>query len=202
MNKRALRHTNIREKVRGFTLLELMVTVTILVILLAIGAPQLQAFLSKRAVSTQADIFASALRKARSEAIKRGQRVTICPSEAPEASPPSCAASSTDWSTGWLIFVDKGDTSKAYDAKDELLAVQQALPSTGGIQLDSSQVSVNFAANGLAVGDNATFKVRPVAHGSPAGDVNLRTLCVVLGVSGRVRVDPMTSAGACPAASS
>ena len=198
MNKRAFRHTKIRDT--GFTLVELMVTVAILVILLAIGAPQLQTFLVKRATSTQADIFASALRMARSEAIKRGQRVVICTSTAPSAANRACATTSTDWSTGWLVFVDRGTTARAFDAGDELLAVQQALPSSGGITIRTSQTAIAFAANGLAVNDNNTFRVRPNVTGSAADDPSLNQ-CVTLAVSGRVKVNQLERTGAnvaCP----
>ncbi|CAH0348609.1 GspH/FimT family pseudopilin [Aquabacterium sp. CECT 9606] len=186
MNKRAFRHTKTRDK--GFTLVELMVTVAILVILLAIGAPQLQTFLVKRSVSTQADIFASALRMARSEAIKRGQRVVVCATNDPEAATRSCAAASTNWATGWLVFVDRGTTANAFDAGDELLAVQQALPSSGGITLANSQTAIAFRANGLAVGSNNSFRVRPNLTGSET-DSDAYNRCVVLAPSGRVKIE-------------
>jgi type IV fimbrial biogenesis protein FimT len=182
MNKRAFRH--IKNKGRGFTLVELMVTVAILVILLAIGAPQLQGFLAKRSVSTQADIFASALRMARSEAIKRGQLVTICASDAPEAAIKTCNGASDNWSTGWVVFVD-GGTKSTIDGSDEVLAVQQSFPSTGGINPPAGKKqAISFAANGLAVGEMNSFDVKPKLTAADGSTFK----CVALAASGRIKI--------------
>ncbi len=62
---------------RGFTLLELMATITILAILLGIGIPSLTAFIQNSRVTSQANGLVSSFHLARSEAIKRGAQVRV-----------------------------------------------------------------------------------------------------------------------------
>ncbi|MEA3394776.1 MAG: GspH/FimT family pseudopilin, partial [Pseudomonadota bacterium] len=62
----------------GFTLVELMVVVTIAVILLSLAAPSFRSMLVKRGVQSAADVLVSDLRYARSEALKRSSTVIVC----------------------------------------------------------------------------------------------------------------------------
>lgn len=68
---------------RGFTLIELMITVAILAILLGIGVPSFVDFIRNNRASTQANELATALNLARSEAVKRGLPVTLRSPAAP-----------------------------------------------------------------------------------------------------------------------
>jgi type IV fimbrial biogenesis protein FimT len=93
---------------RGFTLVELLVTMAVGAILLAIAIPG-YAFLvnsSKLAAVTNELVFA--LQLARSEAVKRGQLVTVCKSASALNPAPSCT-STGQWQQGWVVFVDSGD---------------------------------------------------------------------------------------------
>ncbi len=73
----------------GFTLIETMVVVAIIIILAGVGVPAMQDLIvNQRIKSTTSDLFASILR-ARSEAIKRNTDISMNPS--------------TNWSTGWTI---------------------------------------------------------------------------------------------------
>lgn len=174
---------------RGFTLTELLVTMAILVILVAIGAPQMQTFLIQRSVASQAETFAEAVRLTRSEAIKRGVRVTICTSADPAASTPTCSSqgNTADWGRGWVIFVDDGANVGDFDAGETIIRVEQAFNSSGGIKTTDGQPRISFTPNGMALGFNGSFKVAPHMTGAEAtADINNR--CVVLSNAGRLQI--------------
>lgn len=92
---------------KGFTLVELMVTVVVLGLLMTIAVPSFTDMVRNHRSLTAADELTSALNFARTEAVKRGKRVSICPS----TNGTSC--SGTSWQGGWITFVDAAasDTS-------------------------------------------------------------------------------------------
>lgn len=78
-------------RARGFTLIELMVTVTLLGVLLGVAIPSFRDFMDTQRVKSAAFDMAAALLLARSEAIKRNADVTVAP------------VTGTDWGTGWTV---------------------------------------------------------------------------------------------------
>lgn len=98
----AMATNNIRRlKQAGFTLVELVITITIFTILLALAIPSFQGLIASTRVSTSTNDFLAALAQARSEAIRRGQRVTLCMS----ANGAQCTNAGS-WEQGWIIFTD------------------------------------------------------------------------------------------------
>ena len=96
---------------RGFTLIELMVTLSVLAILLAIAAPSFSSLLASNRMATQSDEFIGALNLARSEAVRRGQPVALLSNDA------------DNYSKGWKVFPDlngNGAAASATDATDGL----------------------------------------------------------------------------------
>ena len=88
-----------RDSLKGFTLIELMVTLAVTAIVLTIAIPSFQAqILNNRSISLGED-FAAAINYARAEAIKRAGRVSICASKDGE----TCTG---DWTEGFIAFVD------------------------------------------------------------------------------------------------
>jgi type IV fimbrial biogenesis protein FimT len=95
------------KKVTGFTLVELMITLTVLVIVLAVGIPSFIQISRNNTLATHANELVAALNLARSEAVKRGVQVTIAPT-------------GTEWEEGWRIFTDGNDTGTLDDGETEL----------------------------------------------------------------------------------
>lgn len=77
---------------RGFTLIELMVVLAIAAILLTVGVPSFRDLMIKNRLSGQIQEFYNAINFARSEAIKRGNFVSIC-----KSSDGSTCGGSNDW---------------------------------------------------------------------------------------------------------
>lgn len=114
-------------KQKGFTLLELMVTVSVAAVLLAVAAPAMTDFIRNARISAAVNDFIAGTTAARSEAMKRRTSVTMCSSTAPLAATPACDNSaSADWTNGWVVFADEdGDTT--IDSGEDIIARQSAL---------------------------------------------------------------------------
>jgi type IV fimbrial biogenesis protein FimT len=112
----------------GFSLIELMVTLAVAGVLLGVAVPAFTGMiLNNRLTSTANDMLAD-FAVARSEAAKRGTRVTICMNSAGTDADTACSTSGS-WSAGWLIFLD-ANGNNALDSGETVLRVHQALPSS------------------------------------------------------------------------
>jgi len=144
----------------GVTLVESVVAVGIAGVLAAIGVPSMSQFHSRAAVDAQVRDLGSALRRARSEAMTRGELVTVCaldPASATAASP-TCLASGKDWSAGWIVFVDRGQRGEVDDS-DLVIRLQQASPGSGG--LTGTQRFMTYRATGELLSLAAHFRALP-----------------------------------------
>ena len=118
----AFRSERMPIRCRGFTLIELMVTLSLSVTLLAVGVPAFRAILGTTTLSTQVNTLSASLALARSEAIKRGRQAVVCKSRDGE----QCSLRG-GWSYGWIVYVDdNGNRSK--DPDELLIFVQKTLP--------------------------------------------------------------------------
>jgi type IV fimbrial biogenesis protein FimT len=87
----------------GLTLIELMVTMAVAITLLGVGVPLFNSMVDSNRATSQANAVASALYLARSEAVKTGNRVSICPKEDPSPANLACG-DSADWANGWMVY--------------------------------------------------------------------------------------------------
>jgi len=110
--------------VQGFTLVEAMMVVTILGILAALAVPSFKSTIDSSRRTAYANQLFEDLAFARSEAIKRGVRVTVCPS----TDGSSCRGTS-GWEQGWITFVDLNRDGARDAATEVLLKVHESLPS-------------------------------------------------------------------------
>jgi len=83
----------------GFSLIELIVTITIFAILLAIALPAWSAYVANNKLKLTRDGLASSIDNARQMALADDNNVTLCPFSATGST--SCG---TSWSSGWIVF--------------------------------------------------------------------------------------------------
>lgn len=167
---------------RGFTLLELLVTISIVAILVAVAVPSMESSNKRGQVKAHQRHFLGALNYARSEAVSRNKLVSMCASN-------DGATCGTNWSGGWLIFVDDGAGSNydngSFDSDESLLQVYvhetrslaRVLDGDDASALDS--ISWNFRGN-----TNTGNRVVAVICSHDSDDVYTRGLIVER--SGRV----------------
>lgn len=125
----------------GISLLEILVTITIFSILSAIAAPNVQALIQKNRARAITDEFTSSLYQARSEAVKRGNRVTMCASDALQE---NCDAGVDHFSGGWIVFTDYND--------NQVLDPPSTLADTTGDGVDDSPETLLFVS-GIPTGN-------------------------------------------------
>ncbi|MES2369189.1 MAG: GspH/FimT family pseudopilin [Pseudomonadota bacterium] len=147
---------------RGFTLVELLVVLAVGSILLAIAVPGYGFLMNTNRLAAVTNDLVTALQLARSEAVKRGMRVTVCKTGDAGAVPPACDAT-VDWHEGWLVFVDAGMTG-VIDANDALLRVQA--PAHADVSITTNSHISRFISylpdgrsRGVAGLGNGTFEI-------------------------------------------
>jgi type IV fimbrial biogenesis protein FimT len=105
----------------GFTMMELIIVITIVGILAGIGIPSFKYVTTSNRMTTEVNALLGDMQFARSEAIKEGQYVTVCTS----SNGTSCTGSSgTAWQNGWIVFVDTTPPVQQVPAGETLLRVQ------------------------------------------------------------------------------
>ena len=138
---------------RGLTLIELLVILAITVTLLSTAAPDFSQLLQKTRTTTEVNTLLAHLNLARSEAIKRGTAVVLCPS----SSGNGCEAT-IEWHHGYMLFVDL-DGDRKHDHDEPLLRHYQA--ETDGLAIRSAKSAngrkkITYFSSGTAKGYNAT----------------------------------------------
>ncbi|MDO8651304.1 MAG: GspH/FimT family pseudopilin [Undibacterium sp.] len=183
----------------GFTLVELLVTITIMGVMLAMAAPNYQSFVLNSRMTTQANEFLTMLNFTRSEAVKRNTRVTMCKSSnGTTCLVDALTVTSASWQPGWIIFVD-GGTAGIIDGTDTILKVQGALVAGTTLQGNANIINyVSYVSNGRTQLDNGGLQGGTFSLCGP--DVSLtRRRIVITPSTSRVRVDKVAAAPICTA---
>ena len=128
--------------VRGFTLIELMVTIAIAAILAAMAVPSFNAFFNRNRIAGATNDYLNAINYARSEAIKGGATTTLCVS-----SDGATCTGGTNWTNGWIVWSDRNGNA-ALDA-GELLRAHAALTGGNVVIGGGAQSSFSFVGQGV-----------------------------------------------------
>lgn len=171
----------------GFTLVEMIVTLAVFGIILTIAAFSFKGLLRRNQVSAAASDFVSTLGYARSEAITRGQVVSVCRStettvpDNPNTPTPSCSTQNgIGWEKGYIVFADNnGDGVR--DPGEALLRIvsgtAQGVTITGNGTLANS---ICYQADGF-------FPSNP-SNGTVTITGENKTLKMTLNKNGRIKM--------------
>ena len=120
---------------RGFTLVELLVIMTILAVMLGLAVPSFRNFIASQRVKSAAYELSTSMLLARSEAIKRNTSVTIAP------------ATASDWTSGWNVTYIAGGTATAL----------QNTTSFAGITVTSAPATISFGPTGRSTATSVSY---------------------------------------------
>jgi type IV fimbrial biogenesis protein FimT len=167
-----------------------MVSLTIGSMLMAIGIPSYRYVTNSNRATTEINSLLGDLQYARSEAIREGLPVTVCPLSGTN----SCAVNSTTWNGGWLVFLDI-DGSGTLDTGETVLRVRSAFATTtDSLTSDNNVYVVTYNREGFSTNIPSTSNnfVTFTLHTTPASADWTR--CVQIGTYGMLRaVRPATA---------
>jgi len=164
------------ERPSGFTLVEALVTLSVLSITLAVGIPGLSALIQHLRAASTTSAIVSQMNHARLAAVTHRRPAILCPStDSVRCSPGG------DWSMGWIVFVERGD-AQGPRAELDLLQVGGA-PVNGHLRVRSSngRSRLRYLPDGRSSGSNLTLRVCTL-QGEQIG-------AVVVNNAGRPRVE-------------
>jgi type IV fimbrial biogenesis protein FimT len=171
-----------RRRHAGFTAIELLTTTTVACILLALGIPALKTTLQNNRMASARNSITTHLNLARSEAVKRGIGIVLCPS----LSGNNCR-NSTLWSDGFMLFVDS-NRSRQYEPGEQVLRYID--PGNASIRINSStgRRKVVYNQYGFASGYNLTFTFCEASN-------LVQPVAVIVSSSGRARLSATAANG-------
>lgn len=104
----------VQRRVSGFSVIELMITIAIVAILVAVALPSFQESLRGNRVSTASNELITSISLARSEALRNPRGAVICTSE----NGSTCGG---DWDDGWIVWIDADGNGQPGGAGDRLI---------------------------------------------------------------------------------
>ncbi|VTU16765.1 type II secretion system protein H [Variovorax sp. SRS16] len=146
-----------RRHARGFTLIELVTTITVMAVFAGLALPSFREFVANQRIRNVSFDLMASLTLARSEAVTRGIPVTL-------------KQSSTSWDQGWKVI--------ATDASNTIIQNQEAYKGLS-ITDSASLGAVSYGKDGRAVTASTKFTVAPLITMT---GVNSR--CISIGLSG------------------
>lgn len=163
----------------GFTLIELMVTLAVAAVLMAIAIPSFTSIINSSRLTSTANELVSSLQLARSEALRRNTRVRVCRS----VNGTSCAAAG-NWDRWITIVVSNNEVLRDASIKPPL-------------QVTSGTAQITVHADGLARGGGGLLSNDLVAC-IPTTRPNENRRVVNMLAGSRVAVSRVNGSGLCP----
>jgi type IV fimbrial biogenesis protein FimT len=184
----------LRAAAHGFTLIELIVTLSIAAALFAFAVPNLRNTLRNGELASTANDMIHSLQLARTEAVKRQRPVVFCASTNPLAAAPACAIGAQ---VGWIVFEDDAGTQQWAAASDPPIIERHDLISTDiTIKGDGTGMQSYTALGFASPGNGGTFVpsrniVLCDSRGNLRNGNNSTARAVLISATGRGRVSAL-----------
>jgi len=193
---------------RGYTLIELMITLTVAGILAAVTIPNMRIFLWNNRISSTANDLLHSIQVARTEAIKRQNgTVAVCATADSTVGDAALTCSNGNFSQ-WFVFYD-ANSNGVHDNNEVVLGRGAASP-TNTVKSNRGGI-VCFAATGFASpACGAALPTTAVticdSRGNTAVGTNSTARALFISQTGRARISQLyadvstaiVSTGACP----
>jgi len=134
----------------GFTLLELLIALTILGILLGIAIPALKNAVARVQATSARSAITATLFDAQRNATVVGREIVVCP-----AAGEQCIGGH-DWSHGWIAFIDY-DNNRLRGLGEQIVRREDELPAGVRLHGTNGRPRIVYQPNGGSAGTNITF---------------------------------------------
>ncbi|RGE41807.1 prepilin-type N-terminal cleavage/methylation domain-containing protein [Comamonas testosteroni] len=160
----------------GFTAIELIVTIAIAAVLMAVAAPSFIGFQRNSELTSLTNKLLGSINTARGEAMKTGRNAFVIP------------ANTTSWTSGWNVFVDM-NSDNAYTEGTDILVQSNEAPSsffeisgTNNAAASSPYISFDSSGYARAIGGsgltNLTLSIKRTDVSTSAANEETRRIIV------------------------
>lgn len=171
-------------KLYGFTLIEILVALAILISLVTLGIPSLLNFVISTRVDNEIYSIQRLLLLTRNAAINGSTKVTLCPLDNKN----NCV---NQWQNQLSVFTDFNN-NRVFEPNtgEKLLTVKAAIKPGDVLQYGTSRIGLTYASTGhlAAWGQNATFSYCPKNHHD-------KSRGIIVAISGRSYLSALNKRG-------
>ena len=194
-------------RLRGFTILELMVVMIVMAVLLALAVPTFRSVTRKSYVSSVVNSLIGDMQYARAEAANRHQFVSICRSSTGS----SCDTSSVNYDAGYIVYAYNAAAAGAnqvYNASTAGMVLLRVGATQVNVSVQATDGNViTFGQTGLPIANGPRTAMNMVACARPAGTstgtgantYDVPGARIALGVSGSLASTKLAIGAACTA---
>ncbi|MEW6991288.1 GspH/FimT family pseudopilin [Colwelliaceae bacterium 6441] len=159
------RKLKLKHKYQGFTLVELLISVSILAVLMAVALPNLNNFLVKSRVDNEISELHRLILTARNAAINSGRNVTLCP-----LTPQNTCGN--NWKNELSVFTNVDNTATFDPNNEELIKTKAKVSDSDTLKLNQNTF-VYSPTGRLLSGNNSVFTYCPKDHSTLARGLNI-----------------------------
>lgn len=170
-------------KNHGFTLLELTISLSVLIILTHYAIPSAIQLGSSVRLGTAAHQFLRSYSLGRATALQRGFNIHLCARDGIKCS------QHNQWEQGWIVFIDNNDNQKV--EPEEILNLSEALPSGYRFSSNTNSTHLIFLPEGRVIKLNGSLPLMTLRMCNPRAtseNMQFDAREMVINASGRIRL--------------